>query len=396
MRHPIATAALLLLILSCTTAGPVTVPAEGVLVPVAIVNTRVHIPVSVNGLPPGTFILDTGAGGSPLAKEYADVIGVKGERRGQAVGAAGSVPISIANDVAFRFGTIDLAVEHAALIPFGAVALRAGRPINGVLGRDVFTRYVTEIDYAGEQVSFHSPRTWRPPAVAISIPIEIHRGLPHVRARLTLEDGRTLEAKLLVDTGAGAAVILKKHYTDKHNIRTEGLIETSAGLGVGGATHERVGRLARLEFGGITIDKPVTTFSLSTAGAFGDPASDGLIGGEILNRFRFIVDYPHDRLHFVPTDKLREPFEYDMSGILLTTRDASFNAIDIFAVLPGSPAAEAGLTVGDELLAVDARKAVASELPVIRRGFRQEGNFTLTVRRNGVEQTVILKTRRMV
>lgn len=397
MRRPIASALLLLLLASCATTTATSTSPAVVRVPVEIVNNRVHMAVSVNGGPPANFILDTGAGMSPLAKEYADKVGIRGERSGHATGAGGAVPVQVTNNVRFGFGGLELEADHVALIPFEALALRIGHGIDGVLGRNVFARWITEFDYAASQVSFHPPAAWQPPPGAVAVPFETHRGLPHVRARITLDDGRTLEAKLMVDTGAGNPLILKKHFADKHRIDTSALVETSAGLGVGGATRERIGRTARLEFGGITIEKPVTMFSVSTSGALGDAESDGILGGEILRRFRFIADYPHDRLLFVPTSAVQEAFEYDMSGLQLTARDTSFEIIDVFGVRPDSPAAEAGIRAGDELRAVDGRAIAASQLSDVREWFREAGkSYTLTVRRDGVERNVTVVTRRMI
>ncbi|HJQ37419.1 MAG TPA: aspartyl protease family protein [Thermoanaerobaculia bacterium] len=382
--------ALFLLTTALYAATPAAIDAERV-------GNRIHLPVSVNGNAPVAFVLDTGAGTTSLDAEYAKQLGIEGESGGKAQGAAGSVEIRVAKDVALRVGEIDHAMKRLPLIPLGPVSLRAGRPIGGVLGRDLLGRFVTDFDYAASTITFHDPAAFQPPAGAVSLPFTFENGLPTIRVPVTLDDGRTLNVRLMVDSGAGAAVVLKKHFVEKNRIDTSRGISASIGLGVGGATKERIGRVARLELAGVAFTNPVTMFSESTAGALADRSSDGILGGEILSRFRFITDYPHKRLWFVPTDAVKGPFHFDGSGVQLTARDATFAAVDIFNVLPDSAAADAGLKAGDELRAIDGREVKAAELPDIRDLFKQPGKtYKLTISRGGEEKEITLTTRTVI
>jgi len=389
-----------LLALSCATAPAVTPAVAPSLVSRVHGNAaggRMQVPVSVNGQPAGPFILDTGAASSPLAAEYAKAIGIEGHSGGHAVGAGGAVDVAVATGISYRIGEVEIRPHGAALIPLLPISLRAARRVNGVMGRDVFDRYVTEFDYANEEVAFYRPDSYQPPAGAVVVPFEVVHNLPHIAARITLDDGRTLPVKLMVDSGAGNAVILKKSFIEKNQIDLSHLTAVPEGLGVGGAVEQRAGRLTRLEFAGLQFEKPVTMFSLATAGFFGDASSDGLIGGEVLSRFKFIVDYPRKRFYLVPTEHVNDPFEADMSGVHLLVRDASFTAVDVMSVLPGSPAAEAGLKAGDELRTFNGQPVKPADLPTIRKTMREEGkSVTLTIVRNGVEQEVKFVTRRLI
>ena len=73
-----------------------------------------------------------------------------------------------------------------------------------------------------------------------------------------------------------------------------------------------------------------------------------MIGSEILRRFTVVFDFAHDdRLILEPNAHYAEPVEYDMSGIGLRAYGDDLRTFRVYQVLANSPAAEAGLRVGD-------------------------------------------------
>ena len=78
-----------------------------------------------------------------------------------------------------------------------------------------------------------------------------------------------------------------------------------------------------------------------------------------MRRFTVTWDYQHERMLLVPNSQLHDPFEADSSGLHLTVRPPAFNIIYVAAVLPGSPAAAAGLLVGDVITAINGKARYA-------------------------------------
>jgi hypothetical protein len=362
-----------------------------------IVGNRILLPVSVNGAPPATFILDTGAAGTPMAAEYAKKAGIVSSGKTQAKGAGGTVDVGVATKVRFETGGLTFLPERTPLIPLEPVSLRGGRPISGVLGYEAFDRAIVAVDYAGGGVTFHDPHNFTPPAGAVSVPLHFNHRIPLIDVRLTLPDGRVLPARLVVDTGAGSGLVLTRAFTNEHNIEVDGGIETSLGLGVGGAIRERIGRIARVEVSGFTVERPVVNLSHATAGALGDPNLDGLLGGEILRKFTVIFDYDRKRMWLAPNRTFADAIEFEMAGAMLATRDAAFDTIIVRDVLASSPAAEGGIRIGDELRAIDGQAVTPAQLDEIRRRFRQPGvRHELTIVRDGAEMVVPIVTRRLL
>lgn len=123
----------------------------------------------------------------------------------------------------------------------------------------------------------------------------------------------------------------------------------------------------------------------------------GLIGYSFLKRFRVAVDYPNRVLWLDPIPDYRDdrPFEYSHVGLQFERRDG---AVVVVGVVEGSPAARAGITLGDEVVALDGASAQGLDLLALTR--RMEGRpgsrLTLVIRRNSIERSIRLVRRRLL
>src|SRR5207248_177705 len=79
-----------------------------------------------------------------------------------------------------------------------ALSQREGRSIDGIVGYNVISRFIVEIDYAGHQLRFFDPATWKAPHDAVELPFVFHGNTPIARVPLTTRDGRTVVARLEV------------------------------------------------------------------------------------------------------------------------------------------------------------------------------------------------------
>jgi len=75
--------------------------------------------------------------------------------------------------------------------------------------------------------------------------------------------------------------------------------------------------------------------------------ADGWIGLETLRRMSLLIDAGSNSLWMKPNGAVGQAFRYNRSGMGLGLRD---NVLRIVRLSPGSPAAGAGLAVGDVIL----------------------------------------------
>ena len=76
---------------------------------------------------------------------------------------------------------------------------------------------------------------------------------------------------------------------------------------------------------------------------------NGIIGNQLLFRFRIIIDYPGEKIWLKPKKKFDKPFKFDRSGMSVFAIGPRLNRFMVKSIIPGSPAEEAGIKSGDIL-----------------------------------------------
>jgi membrane-associated protease RseP (regulator of RpoE activity) len=145
-------------------------------------------------------------------------------------------------------------------------------------------------------------------------------------------------------------------------------VETSSG-GVGGAMREYVVRGSDLVLGAEQIQHPVTAMADVSKGKLAQSDLSGIVGIGALKRYVVTFDFPGKRLFLKRYEPAPADLDtYDRSGMRIERETAGFR---IISVSSGTPAAEAGLHLGDVIVAVDGRPASSITLPTLRDEFRQ-------------------------
>jgi predicted aspartyl protease len=385
-----------LLLLACTSSRP---PRVAIEIPFQLTQNHVYVPATIGNHPPSWFLLDTGAQMTALAQTTADALGLVGHGKGRARGAgAGVVETTVLHDVDVELAGTPIHLPLLPGIPLTPLSLSEGRAIEGILGTTVIRELAIEIDYERLRLRLHDPSAYAAPPGAVAVPVTFYRDRPVVAAELTLADGRTLPMRMLVDTGA-RGILVNTPFAERHRIydAIAPTIASPFGVGIGGTTQQRVGRARRFTLAGFTFEAPIVNAAEDRAGATASAEIDGLIGSEVLRRFTLTLDYRHRRLLFAPNGALRDPFEVEMLGAGFKAADLKFDRILVRYVLPNSPAAEAGLQEGDELVAVDGRPAAPLTVGGLRALFTEPAKrHTLRTRRGGREVEVEIVTRRLV
>jgi hypothetical protein len=162
----------------------------------------------------------------------------------------------------------------------------------GVIGADLFRRFVVEIDPAAKRVRLHNPRSWRAPPTAVALPIRFSNGHPFVDTRLALSDGRVVETSMNLDTGMNRALTLIAGAHPAITMPADGKLRKSCL--VNGVREEREGDALTLHLGGVEL--PVAAPIYSDRPNVVDGSRAGTLGASLFASHRIFIDYPAKRL----------------------------------------------------------------------------------------------------
>lgn len=274
-----------------------------------------------------------------------------------------------------------------------ALSRQLGQPLAGVLGDDVLRSAAISLDYDRLSTEWYPPENFRPPAgEAHRVRIAWVNGLPTIRVHLRLE-GKTIEAPLTLSTGSPDVFVLPQSLLPTRvastlaSRRLPAVATTCKGTFPGWQVRAEWAELA-----GYRLSSPLVTILDSAA-----TTPSGWIGGRILEKFRLLLALGTDQLWLIPNRQFIFPLEADASGLLLEATGPAYNRYDVISVVAGSPAAQAGVQVGDRLVSVDGEPAENLTLDQLRRVLRQAGQrVQLVVEQAGRRRSLTLALQRLL
>ena len=290
-----------------------------VTLPFELISNHIYVEGQIGNSRPLGIIVDTGASGSVLNSSLVSDLGLeevgKLEARG---GGEGSQDLGHVKEVNLTLGGYALKEMSFATIDLTPLEPLEGRTMDLILGYDLLGRTVLEVDYSAREVTFHLPESFTYRGPGERIPFTLQTNCPHVQADVLLGGGKRASGTFLVDAGARMALFLNRLFVERHNVKVAvpKVLELPKRVsGVGGASRDSVARLPGVRLGAYEFTQVVTTLSESTSGSLETEDIVGLIGGDLLKRFRVFFDYANQEMILEPNAELDAPFVYDASGL---------------------------------------------------------------------------------
>ncbi len=359
-------------------------------IPFELVGNHIYLRGRVNNSELLWFLLDTGAAGSYFDAQHAKTLGlgVQGESK----------------TVVITFRGVTLRNQTLLIQPLG-FWIYDGHAVDGMLGYDFISRFVVEINYENRTINLFEPKRYKHLGSGEVIPLimlEDDSGgkVPLVRARITQLGRDPIEGRFIADTGVRGALSFNSPFVEAHRLLQSEQKTIQAPLGGGSMVRESkqpVGRVPNLQLGSFTFKDPVAIFFLDKKGVLASPEFDGVIGGEILRRFKVVFDYSRQQMILEPNRHFSAPDEYDMSGMLIIAEGNDFKTLKVRHLIEDSPATAAGLREGDVIAAVNGILASKLSLEQVRRMFKKDGqSYLLSIKRGDERMQIRIKLRRLI
>jgi hypothetical protein len=406
---------------------------SSVKLPFELVNNLIILPIKVNGIELN-FLVDTGVEETILFsvdqnKEIpifnVEKITLKGLGVQEAVEGFKSFKNTLSvKDLNFLNQEIVIVLDQN--YNFSAAL---GIEVNGIIGYHFFSQIISKIDYKRKKMIIYKRDTFNKNKITKNFQLfdfRLENGKPYITIQVASAN-QLLEANCLVDSGNSDGLWL--FATKINSISVPELnFEDYLGRGFNGEIYGKKAKVKKLVLNKFEFNEVFAAFpdSLSLANVKIGTRRLGSIGSEILKRFTVILDYQSKQMYLRKNSFFEEKFRYNLSGITIhhvgmqwfkeemPIKEFSLNhktqyklslAADLkynFKLLPvyeivtirnNSPAAKAGLQVGDVILKINSIKVQRLSLDKINELLKRtnQEEVTIVVERDGKELTYQFK-----
>ena len=334
--------------------------AKKVIIPFERYNNLMVIPVTINHSLTLKFIFDTGVQYPILTeKMFGDYLGLNYTRNItiQGPGVADSIKAKVASQVSLSLpGGVESGINQALLVldeDYLKLRNNLGTDVFGVLGYDIFSRFVVEINYDENFIVLHEPKKFRVRQSYRKIPMKVVNTKPYIELTINKNENEGKKMHLMVDTGASHAILLDN--PDDNSLIPDQNITSVIGRGLGGNINGYLGRMTSVKMGKFEFEGPIASFPIEGdyGAAIKRGSRNGTIGGELLSRFNVAFDYSQGYLYLRKSKAFHEGFEHDMSGMNIATQGEKLDQLIVNNVRQDSPAFNAGIRKGDEIESIN-------------------------------------------
>ena len=150
-------------------------------IPFQLDDGHIYLRVTVNGSPPLSFLLDTGASHTVLDLRHARSFGMTLQPLDRVTGGVGARPPEsylVTDTVTIALPGAVFSDDTTVAIPLDQTRDCVARPgeskiVDGILGKDFFSHVVVELDYQARRINLYAPDSYAYKGIGKAFPLEI-------------------------------------------------------------------------------------------------------------------------------------------------------------------------------------------------------------------------------
>lgn len=353
MRRWVFVAFLFLVGMTTVLTAQVTKPlVPAVSIPVDIDRGLVFVPVVINDSLPCVLLFDTGTHGVCLFKDVASALPDRVNVQKRVLDPRDSLNYGHINHPQIALAGLHFTADKLHIVQRTRMPQMVGHRFDGVIGTTLLEAYVVRIDYANSRLELFDKSTFEGWPGVPAIDYMVTDGIPALAVSATINQ-QPLQPILQLHTGFSDAVAISNRYAGKKNLFDyfPEYFYYATVVAPGHRVPARQVTWPSISLLGVSFSDVPVWMSRREKGLFTTKTADGIMGAGLLSNFTVTIDHDRRQLYLEPLSATLHVPVVSWHGMrLVMTPDFSQCLVD--DVMPGSPAEQAGIQVGDELLAV--------------------------------------------
>jgi len=272
--------------------------SNAVTIPFIFRNGHVLIPVTVNGVITGWFILDTGASATYYDSKFISDLKLTPIGESPSMGLGGYEQIQLLKLDSIKIGQLTLYDQTAGALSLDHLASYAQKKttFGGLIGYDFFARFPILFDFKKEKLTIFNPDNFLLPDGGIVQQFHLTLMIPTIEATIFGAKGN-----FILDMGNALGLIIHKKFGEKIS---QYILPDSTGpvsrniMGIGPGVSARPVNLDSMQLDAHFIHIPEAILTESIEGLTGSWEIAGNIGTKVLEQYSVLFDYSHQRVVF--------------------------------------------------------------------------------------------------
>ncbi len=268
-----------------------------------LINDLVIIPVKINTDTEVNLVLDTGGRsvvlfGNNFRKTF-ECIEQKAFLNGYGRNRSKTADISLDNTV--QLGDV-LGKGISILITNGRYFFPydGETKIHGIIGYQIFSRFVVTIDYKNEMITLTEPDFYRPPEDYSSMDLLLKDTKPYIKMDYKITTNESTHGFFHIDTGSSREVLLFVRENEE-KLPSARVRRCGIGKGLNGGISGYRGYKSSLIFENMKINTPYFVVKRDFSKREMEHAK-GSIGSALLKDFTIVLDYVNEKFYYREKD----------------------------------------------------------------------------------------------
>ncbi len=268
-------------------------------VPMEMNRELTFIKVQVNGSDTLNFLFDTGASGTLIDSDAYSRIQLNTTGSSVNIGASGARPVTSSKGNILSIGGFKLKGFPLYGTSLAHMDAAFGKRVDGIIGYDIFCNYVVEVDHVNLKFNLYKNINTDIVNGAFKLKLKSIEKKMVCQALLTIADGTTIPANLMIDSGSLSDLRLYSPFVKRWNLVDstkiyEYVYESGSTADI---MKSPVEHFRSVSFGEIIVNLPSVVLCSENDRSYAHKKIHGLIGNQILRQFTLVIDEQHNALY---------------------------------------------------------------------------------------------------